>query len=61
MLVSNAELLVTDSDETYLNEPGSSTTLRFGISIHDSLIQYQTWKSDIARMIETISIRSDGC
>ena len=38
MLVSSVELLVTDSDETYFNEPGSSTTSRFGISIHDSVI-----------------------
>ena len=45
MLVSNAELLVTDNEDTYLNELGRSTVSRLGISIHDSIIQYITRKS----------------
>ena len=45
VIISIVELLVTDSDDTYLNEPGSSTTSRLGISIQYSIIQYQTRKS----------------
>ena len=39
------QILVIDLDSTYLNESGRSTVCRFGISIHHSIIQYQTRKS----------------
>ena len=39
------QILVIDLDWTYLNELGRSTISRFGISIHHSIIQYQTRKS----------------
>ena len=55
------QILVIDLDWTYLNELGRSTVCRFGISIHDSVIQYQTRKSYWTRPSETISIRSNGC
>ena len=50
-----------DLDWTRLNESGSLTVLRFGISIQYPIIQYQTRKSNKTRLIETISIsiRSD--
>ena len=54
-------ILLTDLDWIYINEPGRSTVCRFGISSHDSIIQYQTRKSYSTRMPETISIRSNGC
>ena len=54
------QILVIDLDWTYLNELGRSTVCRFGISIHDSIIQYQTRKSYWTRVLETILIRSDG-
>ena len=37
-------ILVIDLNLTYWNESGSLTVCRFGISIHDSIIQYQTRK-----------------
>ena len=55
------QILVIDLDWTSSNEPGRSTVWRFGISIHDSIIQYQTRKSYWTRIFETISTRSDGC
>ena len=55
------QILVIDLDRTRLNEVGRSTICRFGISIHHSIIQYQTRKSYKTRISETISIRSDGC
>ena len=39
------QILVIDLDLTSSNEIGRSTVCRFGISIHDSIIQYQTRKS----------------
>ena len=39
------QILVIDLDSTYLNELGRSTVCRFGISIHHSIIQYQTRKN----------------
>ena len=39
------QILVIDLEWTHLNDPGRSTVSRFGISIHDSIIQYQTRKS----------------
>ena len=39
------QILVIDLEWTYSNEPGRLTVCRFGISIHDSIIQYQTRKS----------------
>ena len=50
-----------DFEMIYLNESGRSTVCRFGISIYDLIIQCQTRKSYDTRLIETISIRSDGC
>ena len=55
------QILVIDLDWTYLNEPGRLTVCRFGISIHDSIIQYQTRKSHAMRISETTIIRCDGC
>ena len=46
---------------TSLNEKGRLTVCRFEISIHDSIIQYQTRKGHITRLIETISNRNDRC
>ena len=39
------QILVIDLDSTNSNEPGRLTVCRFGISIHHSIIQYQTRKS----------------
>ena len=39
------QIRVIDLDLTRWNESGRSTVCRFGISIHDSIIQYQTRKS----------------
>ena len=39
------KILVIDLDSTYLNEPGRLTVSIIGISIHHSIIQYQTRKS----------------
>ena len=55
------QILVIDLDRTYLNDLGRWTVWRLGISVHHSIIQYQTRKSYWTRRIETISIRSDGC
>ena len=56
------KILVIDLDWTSWNELGRLTVLRLGISIHDSIIQYQTRKSYRTRIFETISInRSDRC
>ena len=55
------QILVIDLDFTSSNEPGRSTVWRFGISIHDSIIQYQTRKSYWTKINKTRSIRSDGC
>ena len=38
-------ILVIDLDWTHLNESGSLTVCRFGISIHDSILLYITRKS----------------
>ena len=38
-------ILVIDLDWTSSNDQGRSTVFRFGMSIHDSIIQYQTRKS----------------
>ena len=54
------QILVIDLDWTSWNERGRLTVCRFGISIHDSIIQYQTRKSYITRIPETSSFRSDG-
>ena len=50
------QILVIDLDWTFWNEPGRSTVCRFGISIHHSIIQYQTKKSNITSILETMSI-----
>ena len=55
------QILLIDLDWTYSNEWGRLIICRLGISIHDSIIQYQTRKSYWTRIIETISTRSDGC
>ena len=55
------QILVIDLNWTFLNESGRLTVCRFGISIHDSIIQYQTRKSYKTRIYETGSIRSDRC
>ena len=57
------QILVIDLDRTHSNELGRLTVCRLGISIHDSIIQYQTRKSYETRMTETISrfMGSDGC
>ena len=57
------KILVIDLDWTNWNESGRLTVLRLGISIHDSIIQYQTRKSYWTRMTETISrfMGSDWC
>ena len=39
------QILVIDLDSTYSNERGRLTVCRLGISIHHSIIQYQTRKS----------------
>ena len=39
------QILVIDLDWTNWNELGRLTVCKFGISIHDSIIQYQTRKS----------------
>ena len=49
-----------DLDWTYLNELGRLTVFRLGISIHDSIIQYQTRKSYYKENFETTPNRSDG-
>ena len=54
------QILVIDLDSTYSNELWS-LTVRLGISIHDSIIQYQTRKSYWTRIAETPSTRSDRC
>ena len=59
------QILVIDLEWTSSNELGRLTVWTFGISIHDSIIQYQTRKSYNTRILETISIPisniSDGC
>ena len=57
------QILVIDLDWTLQNELGRSTVFRFGISIHHSIIQYQTRKSYTTRRLETTSpsTRSDRC
>ena len=55
------QILVIDLDRTHSNELGRLTVCRLGISIHDSIIQYQTRKSYKTSRRETNSIRSDGC
>ena len=55
------KILVIDLDWTFLNELGRSTVWRLGISIHHSIIQYQTRKGHYIRIYETTPIRSDGC
>ena len=54
------QILVIDLNSTYSNDWDSLTVWRLGISIHHSIIQYQTRKSNWTRFIETISFRSDG-
>ena len=54
-------ILVIDLDLTSLNDLGRLTVCRFGISIHDLIIQYQTRKSYATRLFETTSFRSDRC
>ena len=56
-------ILVIDLDWTCQNESGSLTVCRLGISIHDSIIQYQTRENNITRISETPSTsnRSDRC
>ena len=54
-------ILFIDLVSTSSNEYGRSTVCRLGISITYPIIQYQTKKNNITRIIETISIRSDGC
>ena len=55
------QILVIDLDSTYSNERGRSTVFRLGISIHHSIIQYQTRKSHWTRLIETITIWNNIC
>ena len=55
------QILVIVLDWTSWNEPGRLTVWRFGISIHHSIIQYQTSKTNWMRSIETTSKRCDGC
>ena len=57
------QIRVIDLDSTSPNEPGRFIVCRLGISIHDSIIQYQTRKNYWMRTIETISIiiRNNRC
>ena len=55
------QILLIDIDWTFWNESGRLTVWRFGISIHHSIIQYQTRKKHWTRLFETTSIRSDRC
>ena len=59
--MNDNNILLTDKDWTYQNDNGRLTVSRLGISIHHSIIQYQTRKSYDMRIKETRSIRSDGC
>ena len=45
-LIIFIQILVIDLDSTFKKELGSSTVCRLGISIHHSIIQYHTRKSN---------------
>ena len=53
-------ILVIELIWTYWNDLGRFTVCRFGISIHDSIIQNHTRKSYATRTTETPFFRSDG-